>query len=253
MELKCIRMAAGVLPYYELGKGNDLLFLHGSIATARAYAVLLNFLAQHFHIIAPIHPGHGESLSIPRDWKLVDFVRFYKDVLIELNFSPTILIGHSFGGTVALLLSVQHIGSRVIAMDPPGLPFTFDITQYGKALIAEGRRILRKRPDKERFLELTKAAGTLIQTAVRHPSELSMFVSQGPRLDIYRELKKISVPVELFWGEKDEVVPLAIGQKMIQFIPTAHLTVLRGYEHNYSVTYPEFTYKEIKKILGIMQ
>jgi len=249
MDLKRIRLSEGEIPYIELGHGPDLLFLHGAIATAEAYIPLLTLLGRDYHVVAPIHPGHGTSFSIPRDWKLVDFVRFYQDFLIELTLAPTLLIGHSFGGTMSLLLALKGIGTHVIVMDSPGLPFQFELTQYGKALLNESRDVMKRRPDLKEFLEITKAAGTLLQTTILHPKQISLFVKQGPKMDIYRELKQLTIPVDLLWGELDQVVPLEVGQKMVQFLSRGSLTVFPDKGHNYSVTDPDFTYQELLKVI----
>jgi len=249
MDLKKIRLSEGEISYLEAGTGPDLLFLHGAIATSEGYLPLLTLLGQTYHIIAPIHPGHGVSFPVPRDWKLTDFVRFYQDFLIEVSCTPTILLGHSFGGTIALLLSARATGTQVIAMDAPGIPFQFELAQYAKALIVEARQMIEKRPDLEQLLETTKAAGTLVQTMAHHPDVLFLFTKEGPKFNIHRELRRITSPVALFWGELDHVVPLEIGTIMEQIIPNAHLTVFPGLGHNYSVTDPEFTYQEIMKAL----
>lgn len=247
MELKKIRMAEGELSYLELGSGPPLLFLHGAIATSEGYMPLLTLLAKQYHIVAPIHPGHGVSFPVPHHWKLVDFVRFYQDFLLEISFSPIVFIGHSFGGTLALLLAAQGVGAQVIVMDAPGIPFKFELAQYVKALVVEAKEMIEKQPGLAHVLETTKAAGTLVQTLSHHPDALLLFTNEGPKFNIHRELEHISVPVTIFWGELDHVVPLEIGEIMHQIIPHARFIVFPGRGHNYSVTDPEFTYQEIMK------
>lgn len=249
MDLKRIRLAAGEVPYLESGKGPNLLFLHGAIATSEAYIPLLTLLSETHHIIAPIIPGHGSAFPIPRDWKLVDLTRFFREYLIELDVGPEVVIGHSFGGTLALLLAASGVGHQVIAMDSPGLPFAFNVPVYTKALLAEAKEVIDKRPDLARLVETTKAAGTLFQTVIRHPDAITRFSKEGPKFNIIRELKLITVPVNLLWGEFDRVVPLRVARVMQQIIPKAQLTVLLGRGHNYSVTDPEFAYNEIMKVI----
>jgi pimeloyl-ACP methyl ester carboxylesterase len=249
MQLKRIRMAEGEISYLEAGKGPNLLFLHGAIATSEGYIPLLTLLAQTYHVVAPIHPGHGPSFSIPKDWKLNDFIRFYQDFMIEVSFAPTIVIGHSFGGTLALLLAASGIGGQVIVMDSPGLPFQFELAQYVKAMVIEAKEVLEKRPDLDKALETTKAAGTLFQTLAHHPDVLFLFTKEGPKFNIHRELQRIAIPVAIFWGDRDHVVPLSIGTTMVQIIPHAKLTVFPGLGHNYSVTNPEFTYRELMNVM----
>jgi pimeloyl-ACP methyl ester carboxylesterase len=249
MEAKRIRLAAGEIPYLSLGEGPDLLFLHGAIATSEAYIPLLTRLSRTYHVIAPTHPGHGSAFPIPRDWKLTDFIRFYENFLVEISCTPKLVIGHSFGGTIALLLASKGIGSHVIVMDSPGLPFQFELTEYTKALLEEARDVIQKRPDLDRLIDMTKATGTLFQTVIQHPDAPSLFTKQGPKFNIYRELKQITIPVDILWGEDDRVVPVAVGKQIQQCIPHSRLVVFPHRGHGYSVTDPEFTYEELMKVI----
>ena len=242
-------LAPGKIYYLELGKGPELLFLHGAVATPEAYLPLLKLLAEDFHIVAPVHPGHGASFAIPPDWKLGNFVNFYQDFLGDLGIAPRVLIGHSFGGTLALLLASQGVGQQAIVMDAPGLPFQFAVPEYARALGNEARELLRQRPDLRELNGAAKAAGTLFQTVIRHPRDLSIFSQDGPKFNILRQLRKIPITVELLWGGNDQIVPVALGQKMQLCLPSAHLTIFPGRGHNYPATDPEFTYREITKIL----
>jgi pimeloyl-ACP methyl ester carboxylesterase len=253
MEWKRLRLAPGEIPYLESGKGPNVLFLHGAVATSEAYTSLLSLLSGHFHIVAPVHPGHGKSFPIPRDWKLNNFITIYQEFLLELPFKPEIIIGHSFGGMVALLLSLSQTCRRIIAMDAPGLPFDFALTDYTKAMVNEARDVINKRSDKEQFKDTAKAAGTLFQTVFRHPFDMSRVAQHGPRYTIVRELRTIATPVTLLWGGNDNIVPVQFGKEMQTVIPGATLTVFPGRGHNYPVTDPEFTYNEIIKAINNKQ
>jgi pimeloyl-ACP methyl ester carboxylesterase len=249
MTIKSVQLAQGEVYYLEGGEGKNLLFLHGAIATSEAYIPLLDLLARSFHVIAPIHPGHGRSFAIPHEWKLRDYVIFYQDFFADIGFVPEILIGHSFGGTISLLLAAIGIGRKAIIMDAPGLPFTFDTSIYVRALMQEGRDVLKDRSDLQRVAQTIHAAGTLIETIVRHPEDITIFTILGPKYNIAAQVKKITIPVSILWGEKDQIVPVDLGHRFQMLIPNAKLTVYPSLGHNYSVTDGEFTYKELKKIL----
>ena len=249
MSLKSVRLAAGQLYYLEEGIGDTVLFLHGAFATSEAYAPLLTLLSTCYHVVAPIHPGHGKSFSLPKDWKLNDYVSFYESFLADIDFSPRYLIGHSFGGTIALLLAACGIGKHAIVLDAPGLPFQFKLTEYTKALLEETKDVLQKRSDKKQFLDTTKAAGTMFQTAILHPDAFSLFTKHGPKFDIYKELKRIAIPVDILWGEDDRVVPVEVGKQIQQFIPHSHLCVFPHRGHGYPITDPQFTYELIQNVI----
>jgi pimeloyl-ACP methyl ester carboxylesterase len=249
MTTKSVQLAQGWMHYMEGGEGENLLFLHGVIATSEAYIPLLELLSRTYHVVAPIHPGHGKTFAIPHGWKLEDYVLCYQDFFADIEFVPDILIGHSFGGMLALVLASRGIGRLVVAMDAPGLTFHFDTMRYMDVLAQEGRDVLKKRSDLRALAQTSRAAGTIIETIVRHPQDISLFVSAGPRYTIAPQVKKITIPTYLLWGENDEIVPVETGRRLEKLIPGARLQVFPGIGHNYSVTDPEFTYKQLSSIL----
>ncbi len=250
MVTKSVQLAAGWMHYLEGGTGPTLLFLHGAVATSEAYIPLLDLLSFSHHVVAPVHPGHGRTFGIPHGWKLKDYVLCYQDFFAEIDFFPDILIGHSFGGALALVLASKGVGKFVVAMDPPGLTFRLDSNRYINALAQEGKDILKKRSDMKTFTQTSRAAGTIVETIVRHPFDVSLVASMGPKYTIASQVKKISIPTYLLWGEKDEIVSVETGRRFEKLIPNAHLTVFPGVGHNYSVIDPEFTYKELASILS---
>lgn len=251
MEEKRIQLPEGTLCYLELGNGPTLLFLHGVIATAHAYEPILRLLSKDYRVIAPIHPGHGGSFALPRSWTAHTIADFYLRVIACLATEPTLLVGHSFGGTLALLLAAAGMGKQVIVMDAPCLPFALAPKDYLRALVVEAEDVVRQRQSVNHILETASAAGTLAQTIIRHPEDIPMLFRQGPKLDITKELGKIAVPVSIFWGANDQLVPVAVAHTMASIIPHSTLLVFPDRGHNYAVTDPEFTYRELRKALGV--
>lgn len=88
------------------GQGNrSALMIHCSLAHSAAFAGLAAELGDLLAIRAYDLPGHGKS----GDWDgAVPFQRLSVDMAVDLLEGPTDLIGHSFGGTVALRLAVER-------------------------------------------------------------------------------------------------------------------------------------------------
>src|SRR5690349_1300429 len=116
---------AGIAVETELaGSGPPRLFLHGG-----DYAALnrgfLDRLARRVRVVAPRHPGFGNT---PRpDWfRRVDDIAFlYLDLLDRLDLHDALLVGHSFGGWVALEMAVRSQArlGRLVLIDTLGLKF----------------------------------------------------------------------------------------------------------------------------------
>jgi pimeloyl-ACP methyl ester carboxylesterase len=250
MDNKKIELKHGVIPFLEDGSGTPLLFLHGAIATPLAYQPILELLAKRFRVIAPTHPGHGEAFSIFNTWRLIDFVETYREFIQKLDFIPQVIVGHSFGGTLALLLARHFSNASIVVLDAPGLPLRLDISTYIKFMIREADDVIRLRPELATVEKTMNAAGIVVETVIRHPEDIPWLLTHMTSLDITPELSLIRNRVHLLWGADDKIVPSDIGEAMQTFIHRSKLIIFPGRGHIYPVTEAEFTHKEILKALA---
>lgn len=87
------------------GEGAPLVVLHG--ASGAMWLPFMDKLMRRFDVIAPEHPGFGES-DTP-DWldTIHDIAYFYLDFLAELKLDGVHLVGPSLGGWIAAELAVR--------------------------------------------------------------------------------------------------------------------------------------------------
>jgi len=248
MHQETIRLSNGNLAYIRLGKGPTILFFHGGIATPGAYEALIRLLSNNFTVIAPTHPGHGNSFSINDDWTISEFISTYKEFLHKLTLAPEILMGHSLGGAFALLLSLHCRSKKIIVFDSAGLPFPGTPASFIRNIFAEAKEAIAKRPDLTYIKNTLPTAGTLVHTAVRHPDDIPGVYTHIPRLNIAADLNKIITPTHMYWGERDLIIPPTVGSEMHRLISGSKLTILSGYGHIYPVTDPEMVIGKIKTI-----
>jgi len=108
--------------YITIGKGTPLLFLHGGGVSALTYKKNYELLSEKYQVIAPDIPCFGKS-SVPNElWNLKDFANFFSKFVDSLRFDKIILVGHSFGGGIALNLAPKNKKiSKLILVDSAGL------------------------------------------------------------------------------------------------------------------------------------
>ena len=88
--------------YREAGAGEPIILLHCSSGSSGVWAPVMNQLSQGYHVIAPDLLGYGRS-SWPRDLPLgPDAELGVVAALLNVVDRPAHLVGHSYGGTVAL-------------------------------------------------------------------------------------------------------------------------------------------------------
>src|SRR5215210_5389038 len=89
------------------GSGPTVLLLHGP-TTYGPDTPFLTMLGEAASIVAPSHPGFGESARPDGFETVYDLVRCYQDVIDALPDENIILIGCSFGGWLAAELAVSY-------------------------------------------------------------------------------------------------------------------------------------------------
>jgi len=94
--------------YFEAGSGAPVVFLHGSASAAAAWAAVTQHLLRDHRTLAPDFRGYGQSGVWPRGEALhpdadLDTV----EAMLDLAGEPVHLVGHSYGGVVALQAAIR--------------------------------------------------------------------------------------------------------------------------------------------------
>lgn len=105
---KAFSARATTLNYLDCGSptAEPLVLLHGGAWRWQEYLSLIPSLSRKWHTCAMDLRGHGGSQWVPETYRLRDFVEDNAQFLGTLN-SPAILVGHSLGGVVALMLAAR--------------------------------------------------------------------------------------------------------------------------------------------------
>jgi pimeloyl-ACP methyl ester carboxylesterase len=115
------------LHYQQAGAGPDVVLLHAVTANMAVWLVsgLLDTLAREYRVTAYDLRGHGLSAAPPTGYTSADMAEDFRGLHDALGLGPAYLIGHSFGGVVAMHAAATYPDrvSGVILSDPyfPGL------------------------------------------------------------------------------------------------------------------------------------
>ena len=90
------------LAYLDSGKGPAILFIHGLTGSRRNWAHLVDSLNTDHRVLAPDLFGHGTSAKPMGDYSLGAHAAALRDLLDLLGISRVTLVGHSFGGGIAM-------------------------------------------------------------------------------------------------------------------------------------------------------
>ncbi|MEH3034787.1 MAG: alpha/beta fold hydrolase [Aeromicrobium erythreum] len=93
--------------FRRAGSGPALLLLHGLGCDSRTWDQVVAPLAEHFTVIAPDLLGHGASDKPDADYSLGGYANGMRDLLTLLGIDKVTVVGHSFGGGVAMQFAYQ--------------------------------------------------------------------------------------------------------------------------------------------------
>ena len=157
-------------------------------------------------------PGFGASPAPDGAWGAKDYAAFLRPLLDEMA-GRVVLVGHSFGGRVAVELAALadgQVAALVLyggAARPPGPPAPPTGALPGRAIA--GRRGHRQ-PASSRH-----GAGTLRFARLPGGAGHDAWTYSCARVseDYRPSLARLRCPVELVWGEHDTVVPVAVAPR----------------------------------------
>lgn len=94
---------------YGLPGAPPLLLIHGSGETgASEWSPVGEGLAKHFRVIAPDCRGHGKTLDPRRAYSFQLLADDLSELLRVMHIAPAFVAGHSNGGNIALVLTLEH-------------------------------------------------------------------------------------------------------------------------------------------------
>jgi len=107
------------ISYLTMGSGPSVLVIPGALSMAAGYAAFARALAEHFTVHTIERRGRGLSSPQGEDYSIV---KECEDVLaLQQKTGASFLVGHSFGGLVALEVARNNKALTKIAVYEPGV------------------------------------------------------------------------------------------------------------------------------------
>lgn len=260
--------------YEEKGQGLPILLIHGFGASTYTWRRIAPPLAETHRVIAVDLKGFGQS-DKPFDerYSIFDQAELLKQLIVGNDLRDLTLVGHSFGGGVALLLALDDDPrlegriSKLVLLDTiayaQDIPVSFRmlnmpvVSHLGVRMLppaVQARLALRiayldnsKIEDEEVEMyaaPLRTAAG---KHAIIHSAR--QIIPEGLE-EISERYKTITVPTLIGWCDHDRIVPLDVGLKLRRTLPNAHLKIIDDCGHMPQEEQPEATLELIQGFLA---
>ncbi len=160
-----------MLAVERLGEGPPVLFIHGDIVGPELTWRKQRELAERWSLAIPSRPGFGETPSIERNDFEVEAPMF-----AELLGDGAHLVGHSYGGVIALLVAaLRPEAVRSLTVSEPGCLRVAAGDPAVDEMISNGELLFAHAPDipSEEFLRMFRGgAGSAYGTPEDLPEEL---------------------------------------------------------------------------------
>lgn len=208
---------------YGSENGKNIVLLHGWGQNIEMMKPLGDNL-QEYHITIIDFPGFGQSSEPSSSLTIYDYVEILEELLNSLKIRKPILMGHSFGGRVAILYAARNSTEKLILFGAPC------VRHERKSLKESILKTAKKMPGMGKIAEYAKkymgstdyrnASPVMRETLVNVINE-----------DLSKYAKKIQCPTLLIWGTNDTEAPLEEAKELEAILVDGGLVELPGLSH----------------------
>ncbi|SDY26958.1 alpha/beta fold hydrolase [Citreimonas salinaria] len=250
--------------YVQRGTGPDVVLIHGAGGNLRdmTFSLVPRLVERGFRVTAFDRPGLGYTDRIDESYAGAMNTRaespqqqaaLLAQAARQIGVEDPVVVGHSFGGSVAMAWALDHDAAAVVSLAGAIMPWPGDI--------ATSYKLLGSRLGGATLAPLAAALIDPMQTADRvepifapNPMPEGYLAHIGPGLslrpgqlranarqvqalkghlrDMSPRYAGLSLPVELVHGAEDDTVGLDIHSvAAAEILPDANLTVLEGVGH----------------------
>lgn len=237
--------------------GDDVpvLFIHGQPGLGSDFDPVKERLGKRYAVLSPDRPGYGSSLSPAVS--MHENVEMLAAIAEEKIARRAIVVGHSFGGGIAVLMAARRpdlVAGLVLASSVAysgelgNMDRLLAVRVLGDVLVAGGlgaagtiipflRAPGRLAPGRlGKWVSVTLPDGTFTKVAVRRPGVWRSVVAEQRTLmteirSVETALSQVRVPTEVVAGTWDIIVSPEVATRIASSIQGAELVLVPGTGH----------------------
>ena len=237
--------------YFEQqGSGSPIVFIHGSFATTSTWKKIVDHMAKDHHCISIKLPGHGgapaptdiDSPTIDTELQVVE------QVVNTLTDRPIHMVGHSYGGVVALAQALKgNLQIQNMTLYEPVAAWLFSIARDEDMLqtISNFSKKYRLAAEKNEdnvsryVIDFWAGEGTFEQLPAFIKDSMKTMVTNNLRhwdicdniVHTRKDLENCDIPTRLVCGSGSNIVAHELVKQLDQLMPVTKSYVIDGASH----------------------
>jgi pimeloyl-ACP methyl ester carboxylesterase len=245
-------VGAGEAAYRVVGTGPDVLFVHGWPVSSATFRLLLPYLADHVTCHLVDLPSAGSSrFDADTPMSIHQHIETVRRVVDLLELDEVAVVGHDSGGLIARHAMVGDRRLRAMGLintEPPNPGWRFKSfiaarhlpgLSAGLGWVAGKPRLVRsKAVFGDAFADRSLLGGEFAEFFLAPLHEFPARREAAVKLlrsfdmqdvtDLPGVHRRLDVPVQLVWGDKDPFFPVARAKAMVAEFPDARIEVIEG-------------------------
>jgi pimeloyl-ACP methyl ester carboxylesterase len=256
-ELSSVSLGERTVTYRTAGEGPTLLLIHGLASSSHTWEPVIERLARTHRVIAPDLPGAGGSNNPGGDYSLGAQASWLRDLMVALDVDRATIVGHSFGGGVAMqavyqfperverlaLVSSGGLGREVAgllrALALPGAEFALAFgcaPQFVNAGLSIQRALRRVGLEPTASVRAVARSYASLSTGEARKTLLRSLRSvvgvEGQRVSAQDRLYlAAAIPTAIIWGARDRIIPSTHAYAAHEAIAGSRLELIEDAGH----------------------
>ena len=211
--------------YIQYGSGSDVVLLHGWGQNIAMMKPIGDRLQKNHRITILDFPGFGESEEPKTALTVYDYCEILEELLKKLKVKKPVIMGHSFGGRIAIIYASRNEVEKVVLFGSPCIR-----KEVKPSLKLRMLKSLKKIPGINKLEGFAKSH--IGSRDYKNASEImKKILVNVVNEDLSECAKKINVPTLLIWGDRDTEAPVEDAKELEKIIPDAGLIVLPNSTH----------------------
>jgi pimeloyl-ACP methyl ester carboxylesterase len=233
--------------YQIFGEGKEtLLILPGWRRSVNEWVPIAKSLANKYRVILLDLPGFGIT-TMPRSvFGVFEYVDFVKKFLDKLKIDKCVILGHSFGGRLAIVLASEgKLVEKLVLVDSGGIETK---SLYAKLMhifktILFPLFIILPTYGKDRISNLFGSSD------YKTSGEMRKIFVKVVNQNLGKYLPKIKVPTFIIWGDRDNQLPVSETKIFKKELGDAKVRIVWGAGHDPHIQKTEQFLAILKEIL----